>query len=212
MKLSGEDWEIRRENSVPSQTAPPKCLLDFIDICKQSNVRRVADIGAGRLRSTLPMLEAGLMVWAVDTPTQLDRVADLTAQTKRRYPNLRGPLTESDFAKSRLGLNGAVTVCVLHTIPESDIRAKLLDSIRRNTNPGGYVLIDVPHGEPYYSSLMTQDRRFRDGYVMGSGRLRTFYKEFAQEELVRFVVGRGFTYQRDLRVRRHHSLLFTARR
>ena len=199
---------IRPENSAPSCMIPPISMSKFIIEAKGREYRRVADVGCGRLRTTLPLLKAGFEVWTVDTPLQLARTRKLRDRTARRYPNLRQSLSADDFGTRRLSLDGAACVCVLHTVPSRAERVKILRAIHQNLKLGGLVLIDVPYDLAYYHRSGGDIRRFRDGYAMGTGSVHTFFKEYDETELTSFVASQGFVLERNTKVRRHHALLF----
>jgi hypothetical protein len=71
------------------------------------------------------------------------------------------------------------------------------------------VLVDVPFNLTYYHTVGRAVELYGDGYVMGSGSVRTFFKEFG-EELISLVEGQDFEFERSLDIRRHHALLFSA--
>lgn len=203
---------ICRENSAPSCSIAPQSLTPFIRELRDQGGLRVADVGAGRLRATRPLLRAGFQVWIVETPLQLERTKELVEGAQHRYPNLQPPLTERDFCCSSLKLDGVTTICVLHTIPEKWIRCRLLRAIRRNMKPGAKLLIDVPFDLPYYRGPGRTVTKYRDGYLMGGKEVHTFFKEFSESELVTFVKRCGFKLEHNLGVRRHHAVVFTVPR
>jgi len=147
-------------------------------------------------------------VWAVDTETQLDRIDGILSEVRSEFGDRLCSMSIKEFSSSRLRLDAAVIVCVLHTIPSVKARKDLLRAIRRNVKKGGKLLVDVPFGEPYYRRKMTMERRYRDGYLMGCGSCRTFYKEFDEEEIKSLVEEFGFLFELKLDVRRHHALVF----
>src|SRR5947207_14624402 len=114
------------------------------------------------------------------------------------------------FSRSRLRLDAATMISVLHIIPRRDTRLELLNAVKRNLKASGLFLVDVPFGEPYYKHRMIPRKRIFDGYVMGAGRTRTFHKEFRQKEISKLVQRMGFRFKGNLGIRRHHSLIFTA--
>jgi hypothetical protein len=201
---------IRPENSAPSCTTPPLSLSHFLAEARARKLRRVVDVGAGRLRATNPLLDAGLDVWTVETELQLARTAELLSSARRRYPRLRTPLSAGQFGSSALNLDGAVCICVLHTVPAIRGRTEILRALRKNLSVGGLLLLDVPHGLTYYHRPDSRAKEFLDGYIMGPGPVHTFFKEYTESELVSTVERRGFEFVRNLGIRRHHAILFAA--
>jgi len=200
---------VKTENSVPSQMLPPLCIHPFIQSCSHWKVRTLADVGAGRLRSAIPLLRRGFDVCAVETDVQLSRIEDLISDINRRAIGARLTcMSIEEFSSSRLMLDGAISICVLHTIPDTQTRKGILLAIRRNVKAGGHVLVDVPFGEPYYRKKMTKDRSYRDGFLMGRESCMTFYKDYQEEELIEFVEELGFGFEKNYQIRRHHALLF----
>jgi SAM-dependent methyltransferase len=196
------------ENSVPSQKIPASSLIPFIEICLTNNLKTIIDVGSGRMRNLLVLLEKFEKIWAVDTALQFCRTRTNVEKVQRKYRSFGGFIIEEIFHVSNLNASAAICICVLHIIPKTECRYKLLRAINRNLQHGGLLLIDVPYGEPHYKSRLTKNSAYRDGFILGKTKTRTFYKEFKLLELRKLLKRADFSFVENLNVRRHHALVF----
>ena len=194
---------------MPTQKLHAKSLSPFIALCKEHGAKSIIDIGTGNLRNLVPTLSSFAKVWGVDTAIQCDTIKCEADKLKKKYKSFVGLLTEEQFYSSRLGASAAMTICVLHTIPEIEVRHRVLSAASSNLIGDGLMLVDVPSGENYYRKRLTESNKYLDGYVMGEGARHTFYKEFSSEELTSFVEQQGFHFHTRISVPKHLALVFS---
>jgi hypothetical protein len=154
------------------------------------------------MQGTAELMRHHGRVYAVDTEFQRSRIAGRLAEMESD-PAFAGFKTVEEFAVSRLRLGGAYVINVLHTLPSEDERVGLLEAVRQNLRKSGYVAVDVPSYEHYYSSRMSPANRFADGYVFEKypGRF-TFYRLTTVAEMDEWAEAAGLTF--DFRVSDNH--------
>jgi hypothetical protein len=144
--------------------------------------REAVDLGCGRLRN-LPVLEEHFpSVTLVDTELQCQRVRAL-------LPTRDGvELVSLDEFRDRNARYGVVfLIAVLHTVDRPSVRKALLQAAAFKLRARGFLVIDVPTGEHYYRVRCSKANRHGDGWAMGSGPVRTFYRSFDAKALDRLV-------------------------
>jgi hypothetical protein len=109
----------------------------------------------------------------------------------------------------RLRLGIAYVVNVLHTIPDPTARVEVLKSARRNLTDHGVLVVDVPTAESWYSSRMTPERAYSDGYVFQRpGQPHTFYRFCTEHELDVWAGAAGFDFERKVVVHHHRVRIY----
>lgn len=171
------------ENSAPSQARPAKSVVWASSLIAKRGVTRVADVGCGRLRNLGVLRKHFEEIILVDTELQCRRIRSLVPEaTGIRL------LTSSQFGQLRGRLDAAFLISVLHVIPSKRQREELLAAVVSKVRRGGYLVVDVPSGVSYYRTRCTPDKRYRDGWAMGAGPRRTFYKNYTAHELDRLLL------------------------
>lgn len=166
------------ENSAPSQAKPAKSVGWASEILKNLGVNRVIDIGCGRLRNLQTLRRFFSDITIVDTKLQCERIQTLLPKSKRVKL-----LNTEQFKNNKQKYNAAFLISVLHTIPELVTRKRLLSLAIDKVYKFGYIVIDIPSGVNYYRQQCTSANKYGDGWAMGSGTNRTFYKNYSAKEL-----------------------------
>jgi SAM-dependent methyltransferase len=154
------------------------------ELLASRGARRVADIGCGRLRNLPPLLKWFTHVTLVETALQVSRIVSPVP----KVPRVRLQLWEQ-FVSDDDTYDAIFLVSVLHILPWPKQRDKILDGVVARLRIGGFLLIDVPFAERYYRQHCTPGRRYSDGWAMGDGPVRTFYKNYSAGELDQAVLG-----------------------
>lgn len=177
-----EKFKIVVENSAPSQTKGAKSVCWAAEILRGLGAKRVAEIGCGRLRN-LKILQASFSdITLVDTELQCERVRNLMPKSQK----IRLLDTER-FLRDKKEYDAIFIISVLHVIPEVKARREILSLAINKVHARGYIVVDVPCGENYYRKKCTSENQYRDGWVMGNGPFRTFYKNYSAKELDAFL-------------------------
>ncbi len=166
----------------------------------------VADVGCGYTQGTRELMRHHGMTYAVDTRRQRERIKE-RLDALEGDPLFGGFKTADQFAKSRLRLNGAYVINVLHVLPAVTDRVAVLRTAVRNLRSDGFVVIDVPSYEHYYSTRMTPENAFGDGYVFRRpGRKEwTFYRLSQADDIDAWATAAGLGF--DQRVVDNHHLV-----
>ena len=143
---------------------------------------RVVDIGCGRLRNLGTLRKFFSDITLVDTKLQCRRIENLLPKS-----SCIELLDNEQFKNSRQKFNAAFLISILHVIPDPQKRNELLSLAINKIYKSGYIVIDVPSGERYYRQKCTPENKYRDGWVMGNGTTRTFYKNYTAKELDTFL-------------------------
>lgn len=176
-------YAVQVENSAPSQGKPAKSVEWASQILKTEKVKSVVDLGCGRLRN-LPVLQKYFKKIAlVDTKFQCDRIAGLAAQ----YPTSQ-LMAIDNFTVDEKTYDAIFLISVLHVIDKLSVRKELLSIAKHKLREFGFLVVDVPTGIQYYRVHCTPDNKHGDGWVMGSGNVKTFYRSYSARELDKLVV------------------------
>jgi hypothetical protein len=192
-------YDIRVENSAPSQTRPAASVTWAAGSLAPEGVTSIVDLGCGRLRNLRIFREHFSDVTLVDTKLQCDRIAG-----KVPHDSSVRLLPIAEFAKEKREYDAVFIISVLHIIPELSDRKALLTLTRRRVRELGFLIVDVPSGEHYYSVHCTKNNRYRDGWVMGKGPIKTFYRNYKPEEIEGIVRScTGFQLYRKASLAKH---------
>jgi hypothetical protein len=173
-----ENFKIQVENSAPSQNQPAKSVRWSSPLLHSQGVTTIADIGCGRLRNLRLLSKYFREITLIDTQIQCERISHLVPRRK----GIR-LLTIEEFKRDRHSYDAVFVISVLHIIPKPRLRRELLSLASSKLHNPGALVIDVPSGEHYYRQHCTSENRYRDGWTMGNGSVRTFYKNFHSKEL-----------------------------
>jgi SAM-dependent methyltransferase len=135
--------------------APSRAAQHAIDLFRASDVRRVVELGAGQGRDTIPLLQAGLSVRALDfSATALGESrerADRCGLGERLVTDehdVRHPLPLADASVDAVYAH--MLLCMALTTTQLDT---LLGEIRRVLRPGGWLVYTVRHvGDAHYGA------------------------------------------------------------
>jgi SAM-dependent methyltransferase len=194
----GKDIWIDVTTSVSPGLPPKKVLRDtMIPFFEERGVESVLDFGAGALRHTFPLLEAGFQVCAVEFEEAFNRPACRQALDQAlEYSNFSALVWPKEFIGDRRKFDAAMLNYVLQVMPEPRERDLVLRTIYRKLKRHAYVL---------YMSRWNQvgdaakRNRISDGYYMWpSRRYHSFYREFTTEATHRMMQGTRFTRIRSL--------------
>lgn len=180
---SGKSVQIDVTSSVSAALPPSQVLTSsVIPLFKLRDVSRVVDFGAGALRHTLPLLEAGFEVCAVEFEAAYQRpVCSRALEEAKKYANFSSLLWPHDFLADRRRFDAALLCYVLQTMPVPAERALVLKALKKRLVADSYLLYmsrfnQLPAG-------IKKDQRVSDGYFMWPKRTQhSFYREFTTAE------------------------------
>jgi hypothetical protein len=170
--------DIRVESSAPSQKRAAFSVRWAAHILAKEGAKNIVDIGSGKLRNLRIQERNFDEIALVETRKGCEFLR--TSVVGKNHLRL---LSSEDFLADDAKYDAAFFICVLHIIPSPRLRQKLIRGTAKKIRAGGFIVVDVPQGETYYTRRAEQLPRYRDGYLLRRGDHYTFYKNFHSEEL-----------------------------
>ncbi|MDA8235196.1 MAG: class I SAM-dependent methyltransferase [Clostridia bacterium] len=115
-----------------------KSLLLYDELFRKQKISKVLDYGAGTLRNTAYLLEAGYEVVIVDLPQQLAKVMN-----RPEIGKAVGVYDINQVGNCSLGVDLVTCNFVFNIIDDPGEREELLNNVYNNLRYGGYFLLDV---------------------------------------------------------------------
>ncbi|SRR6266496_1570866 len=176
---------IKRIIDVTSSVSPglpPNQLMDrLIELFQRKGVQTIVDFGAGAFRHTLPFLDAGFQVCAVEFEQALRLKECSNALAKaQQNPNFSKLIWPKDFKKDSRRFDAALLIYVIQTMPVPKERNVVLRSLSKKLKRDAYLFYMSRYNQ--VAGLGT-DRRISDGFFMYPKRkMHSFYRDFTAEE------------------------------
>jgi len=176
----GEKVAIDVTNSISAGLEPNQGLMnEVITWMNKRGYTRILDFGGGALRHTIPLLDKGFEVIAVEYERAYTRPRAKAMRAQAQgYDGFTALVWPEDFLKCRLKYDVALLVYVLQVIPVKTERDLLLNAIAERFDRNGPKRL-------YYASRFGEARglpdntRYNDGWVRGIGvHDRSFYTEW----------------------------------
>jgi SAM-dependent methyltransferase len=177
----GKDILIDVTSSVSPGLPPNKAVSELVAFFRNKDVQKIVDFGAGSLRHTFPLLDAGFQVCAVEFEENFVRpickkaLAEATAN-----PNFSKLIYPKDFIRDHRKFDAALLCYVLQVMPLNNERKKVLKYLYRKLREDAYLV---------YMSRYNQmegalpEHRVEDGYYKWPDREHhSFYREFTTED------------------------------
>lgn len=128
------------------------------------------DYGSGKLRNSRYLRDEGMTVDAVDTKDQIDTY-------------------DVDFLRNTFSTNDSVSdrydyiLCsfVLNVIPDLEIRMGVISRLKELVSDDGFIYLETRSDDKIESAKTAI--RYGDGYLLGSGEVKTFQKKIDLDEL-----------------------------
>jgi hypothetical protein len=168
-------------SSVSPGLPPNKAVTELTSFLKKKKLERILDFGAGALRHTIPLLDAGFQVCAVEFEECFARPVCSTALTQAKtYPNFSKLIYPKDFIRDNRRFDAALLCYVLQTMPVPQERKAVLRYLYKKLREDSYLL---------YMSRFNQlegilsAHKVSDGFYKWPEREHhSFYREFTTEE------------------------------
>jgi hypothetical protein len=168
-------------SSVSPGLPPNKAIKELVDFLRNKNIQKIVDFGAGSLRHTFPLLDAGFQVCAVEFEENFRRPICKEALTKATaHPDFSRLIYPKDFIRDYRKFDAALLCYVLQVMPMKNEREKVLKHLYKKLSEDAYLL---------YMSRYNQmegalpEHRVEDGYYKWPDREHhSFYREFTTEE------------------------------
>ena len=209
-------WSAKptRPEIAPSLENALSQTLEKIGSKSKNEKTKILDVGAGKLRHSVFLLEQGYSVTAVDyknlfiNPTEkIKNYIDRANKFKTTFHQIVYPSQLIlDTNKHEL----AILVNVLGIMPEPIERLFILDQCYKKLKDNAYVLLFNQHGDKDQIQAVSKLRITDGGCTSSKGR-KTFYKDFnTQKELIDIFSLAGFKKVEDIDfdTSKNHTLLF----
>jgi hypothetical protein len=161
---------------------PPNQLTDrIVDLFKRKGVQTIVDFGAGAFRHTLPFLDAGFQVCAVEFEQALRLKEGGNALAKaQQNPNFSKLIWPKDFKRDGRLFDAALLIYVIQTMPVPKERSTVLKYLFKKLKRDAYVFYMSRYNQV---GALGSDRRISDGFFMYPKRsMHSFYRDFTAEE------------------------------
>jgi SAM-dependent methyltransferase len=143
----------------------------------------VVEFGAGCLRNSIYLLDAGFKVTALDLPGIQNRFRE----QYRRFTARGGKVMLGAFPKGRQ-FDFAVCTFVIETICQPTLRLRFLSSIRLLLRQNGFLLLST-RGPADVVTAHARGIRCSDGFLTPN---RTFVRSFDVQQIIRLLRSAGF--------------------
>ena len=161
---------------------------------------RILDIGAGKLRNTLWLLQKGFHVWAVEFPELKERLPDAKKKwgIAEGYSNFHKVTFPKDFINLKEKFDIILLVNEINVMPIPIERFILLGLCREKIKEDGLLLWHQWRGLAIGQDKYSEENKFIDGYFMGNGPNHTFYVEHTREETHEILYSMGFSFNKEM--------------
>ena len=195
---SGMEVTIDVTTSV-SPGLPPSNVLGeaVIPFFRKRKVQTILDFGAGALRYTIPLLDAGFEVCAVEFEQTYQRqVSGKALRQAKEFPNFTSLIWPYDYLADKRQLDAALLCYVLQTMPIPTERALVIKSVRKKLREISYLLYMARFNQ---TGNISRVQRVSDGYFMWPTRqTHSFYREFQTDETHDMFASQNFKRIRSL--------------
>lgn len=174
---------------------------------------KILDFGAGKLRHTVPLLEKGYTVDAVDYQSLYIKpspeIRKNLARAKQFGDRFKQVIFPAEFAKRRIDYDLILLINVLNIMPEPLERYFVLHKCNENLSNGGHLLWYSQFGDAFQLEA-TSELRITDGGCTSKKGRKTFYKDYNdRKSIIQLMSTMGFE-EADVKFRedKYHAILF----
>lgn len=137
---------------------------------------KILDYGCGKLRNSNFLLNEGFNVSILDTKKQLDTLPIDTLK------DFEGIFNVEDIGFNKIDKYKAILCSfVLNVIPNKEDRIAVLNNIEKLLDNKAKAYIEV-RGKGFLKNAKSKEP-FNDGYILGTGKVKTFQKGFSKDDL-----------------------------
>lgn len=189
-------------------------LFDYLSEKTGKRSLLILDVGAGKLRNTLYLLEKGHSVCAVEyeklkkESAQLQKNLEKARRFKKRFKRLTYPY---EFIKSKGKIYDlAILINVTNIMPVPFERLFILQQCHQKLKQNGHLLWYTSYGQTTYKERFSEENHIGDGYYTGENRyLKAFFREYKDnEEVDEMLLADGFKFIRSFAVSKSKARLY----
>ena len=213
--LDGSDGLLKEisidvTGSAPTFVEPSQYMSDALDralhLISNISAPRILDVGAGKLRTTIYILNKNnrSKLWAVEYEqlrTATDQARDMYTKAESFKSRFNSVVFPHQFIKLTGSFDLAIVANVLGTMPVPAERLVLLQYCYQRVKNNGYLLWYSQHNEGDYregGKRCNQTTRLGDGYHVGDLRYRKFYRDIPPEEVDQLLLSAGFRFEESI--------------
>lgn len=210
-KIVKKPFSINVTYSVPRQFDDPGKALMGVFKKITSNLKpeetNILDVGAGKLRNTLWLLEKGFQVWAVEFDELKERLPDAKKKWElaEKYSNFHGIVSPKDFIRLNEKFDIILFINEINVMPIPLERYLLLALCKEKIKKKGILLWHQWRGLADHPEDYTKDNEFIDGYLKGKSPNHTFYVEHTKEEATEILYSLGFSFNKEMNLHKIKS-------
>jgi hypothetical protein len=210
-KIVKRPFFINVTYSVPRKFDDPGKALIGVFKKITSNLKpaetNILDVGAGKLRNTLWLLQKGFHVWAIEFPELEKRLPEAKKKwdLARRYSNFHDVTCPKDFMKLDKKFDVILFINEINVMPIPLERYILLAICREKIKKDGILLWHQWRGLADHPKDYTKENEFIDGYLKGNGPNHTFYVEHTKEEAIELLYSLGFSFNKEMNLHKVKS-------
>ncbi len=177
----------------PSGTVVHK-LIPFLGA---RGVNRVLDFGAGALRHTFPLLDAGFQVCAVEFQEGFTRpVARQALARAEHHHNFSALVWPNQFIADKRKFDAAILAFVIQIMPIPKERKAVIKHIYKKLDKDAYLFYAARYGQVSDSD---RNHKVGDGFYRWPRReAHSFYREFTTEQTHEMFERQGYSRIRSL--------------
>lgn len=166
------DFVISVEKTAINRGVSMSCKI--VEEMENTSYKDVLDYGAGKLRNAKYLNSKGFCVDVLDTPLQT---------SKWGYGDFfEVGFVYDDVNKITKTYDAVLCSFVLNVVPDRDDRVSILKDIKRLLKDTGVAIIETRSDKDIANSKTAQV--YRDGYLMGNGKVKTFQRAINKAELI----------------------------
>ncbi len=186
IKIEGVKYTWDPTKSTPDWPKPADEMRQVVIRLKKYNVEKIIDFGCGRARNAGLLATNFSRVYLVEVQKNMSLVK--AWMQKYNYPQCTAFEWEV-FKKAKIRADACLLSCVLHTLPNSNLRKQIISTIRSKlTNRGLVAFITPAHDSKYREKHLKDSKVEGDGVVrLFSDKTFSFYKNYEWEEFLEFI-------------------------
>jgi hypothetical protein len=195
---TGKRINVDVTSSVSAGLSPNKLIEGtLVKFFRSKGVETIIDFGAGALRHTFPLLDAGFQVCSVEFEQTFKRPTCAAALTEaEKHHNFCKLIWPKDFRKDTRRFDAALLCYVLQTMPLKEERTQVLKLLRKKLRDDSYILWMSRFGQ---TGNIPKEQIVKDGFFMWPEReSHSFYTEFSTEDTHAMFDDQGFRRLRSL--------------
>lgn len=175
---------------------------DVLPFLQEKGCRDILDFGAGSFcKDALYLASLGYDVLVKELPESIEKM-DIS---RLQEGGIEDVISKLD---PRRRFDAVLLNYVLNVIPSRQERESVLHQVSHCLRPGGYAVVTVRDmSDVRYSCA--NGTPYKDGYLMGNGRRRTFQKGFSKDELLALLASHSMEV---VEVNTRNNLLVVARK